>query len=72
MIEQVSDARRSTVPEVKHYADNFPEFREVGKRMLEFWDRGITGVQPDSRASVPSSGLRESTGLSDPKRPPRV
>jgi serine/threonine-protein kinase HipA len=68
VIEQVSDALRSTAPEVKRYADNFPEFREVGKRMLEFWDRGITGIQPDSRASVPSPGLRESTGLSDPKR----
>jgi len=66
VIEQVSDALRSAAPEVKQYADGFAEFREVGKRMLEFWDRGIIGIQPDSRASVPS--LRESTGLSNPKR----
>jgi hypothetical protein len=53
---------------VKHYADSFSEFREVGRRMLECWDRGIAGLHPEPRGSVRSSGLRDSIGLSNPKR----
>ena len=68
IVTEVSEGLRDTAADVKQYAESHPEFREIAKRMLTYWDRGLTGIQPTAKAGRSESGLRETTGLSDEKR----
>ncbi len=65
IVTEVGEAIRNAAADVKHYADNFPEFREIAKRMLRYWDRGLTGIQPAAKLSRSEADLRKTTGLSD-------
>jgi transcriptional regulator with XRE-family HTH domain len=65
-LEQVIGAVQTVLPLVSAYADRYPEFREIGKRMLDAWAQGLEDIKPDAkpRKSVPAP-LRDQAGLSD-------
>ncbi|RKP46627.1 type II toxin-antitoxin system HipA family toxin [Pararobbsia silviterrae] len=66
VLEHVVRAVQRVLPCVSEYADRYPEFREVGKRMLDAWAQGLEDIRPDAK---PGKGepapLREQAGLSD-------
>lgn len=72
MVEQVSDAVHAIAPDVKKCAEEYPEFREIAKRMLTYWERGVAGVRPTAKPQPVKSTLRESTGLSDEDRRKKI
>lgn len=39
-VEEVTTAIAETAPAVREYTDTYPEFREIGKRMLTEWGKG--------------------------------
>lgn len=65
--EQIVYAVQQVIPLVSHYAERYPDFREVAKRMLDAWDQGIEDIKPDATPgkSEPAP-LREQAGMSDP------
>jgi len=69
-VAQVTDAVRRVVPMVSEYANRYPEFRQIAKRMLNVWAQGLEDIKPDAKpgklapASAPTP-LREQAGLSD-------
>jgi serine/threonine-protein kinase HipA len=65
-LEQIVSAVQTVLPLVSSYADRYPEFREIGKRMLDAWAQGLEDIKPDAkpRKSVPAP-LRNQAGLSD-------
>jgi serine/threonine-protein kinase HipA len=44
IFERISDALTQTSKEVRHYSKNHPEFRDIGKRMLEHWETGLKSL----------------------------
>jgi serine/threonine-protein kinase HipA len=72
-IEAVQTAITETAPRVREYADVYPEFRDVGKRMLAEWEQGALDITPTATAK-PHAGdtLRHSVGLSDAAKPRKV
>jgi serine/threonine-protein kinase HipA len=44
IFERVSDALTQTSKDVRKYIKNHPEFREVGKQMLEHWELGLKSL----------------------------
>jgi serine/threonine-protein kinase HipA len=72
-IEAVQTAITETAPHVRELADAYPEFREVGKRMLSEWERGALDITPTVTAkSRAGETLKQSVGLSDAVKPPKV
>jgi serine/threonine-protein kinase HipA len=65
-LEQVVSAIQKVIPLVREYSDRYPDFREVGKRMLDAWAQGLEDIRPDAKPGkgVPAP-LREQAGLSD-------
>lgn len=63
---QIENAVQKVLPLVSEYADRYPEFREISKRMLDAWAQGLEDIKPDAkpRKGVPAP-LREQAGLSD-------
>jgi len=62
---QVTQAIRKVVPLVSEYADRYPEFREIAKRMLDAWAQGAEDIKPDARlGKTEPAPLREQAGLS--------
>jgi hypothetical protein len=45
-IEEVGVAIAETAPLVRQFADAYPAFREIGKRMLTAWEVGMLDIQP--------------------------
>jgi len=45
-IEAVQTAITETAPQVGELADAYPEFREIGKRMLTEWEQGALDITP--------------------------
>lgn len=65
-IEQVGEAVHRVLPQVAEYADRYPAFREIAKRMLKAWAVGLEDIRPDARpARSAPAPLREQSGLSD-------
>jgi len=66
-LEQVVTSVHKVAPLVTEYADRYPEFREVGARMLDAWAQGLEDIQPDARPrkGVPAP-LRAHMGPSKP------
>jgi serine/threonine-protein kinase HipA len=64
-VARVTGAVHEMLPKVCEYANRYPEFREVGKRMLDAWAQGLEDIKPDARAgrSEPAA-LRAQSGLS--------
>ncbi len=65
-VAQVTKAVQKVVPMAAKYAAQYPEFREIAKRMLNAWAQGLEDIKPDAKPgkSVPAA-LREQAGLSD-------
>ena len=71
-VEAVSQAISEVAPEVKRYAMEFAEFREVGKHMLSVWETGRLDILPTAR--TPTRKVKElaaAVGLSDEKVLPK-
>lgn len=66
--EKVVEAVQTISPQIRQYAERYPAFREIGKRMLTAWDRGIECIQPTATTKTqPGRQLREQSGFSDDK-----
>jgi serine/threonine-protein kinase HipA len=66
-LEQVATSVHKVAPLVTEYADRYPEFREVGNRMLDAWAQGLKDIQPDARPRKGvSAPLRAQMGPSKP------
>jgi serine/threonine-protein kinase HipA len=46
-IDAVQTAITETAPQVRELADAYPEFREIGKRMLTEWEQGALDITPN-------------------------
>jgi serine/threonine-protein kinase HipA len=69
-IEAVQTATTETAPRVRELADAYPEFREIGKRMLTEWEQGALDITPTVTAtSRAGQTLKQSVGLSDAGKP---
>jgi serine/threonine-protein kinase HipA len=65
-IEGVQAAITETASKVGELADAYPEFREIGKRMLTEWEQGALDITPNVTAkSRAGEALKDSVGLSD-------
>ena len=65
-LEQVKSAVLKVLPIVSEYADRYPEFKEVGKRMLDAWAQGLEDIKPDAKPGKGAPApLRKQAGLSD-------
>jgi serine/threonine-protein kinase HipA len=72
-IEAVQTAITETAPRVRELADAYPEFRDIGKRMLSEWEQGALDITPAVTAkSRAGDTLRRSVGLSDAGKPRKV
>ncbi|WP_322012871.1 type II toxin-antitoxin system HipA family toxin [Paraburkholderia sp. J12] len=65
--DQVTRAVLAVTPMVAEYAQRYPQFYEVAKRMLDAWGAGLEDIKPDAKPgnTVPVP-LREQMGMSDP------
>jgi serine/threonine-protein kinase HipA len=69
IVDEVTQAMAATVPDIKRYAESYPQFREPAKRMLDYWELGMKNIQPDAKPGVAMAGtLRQDLGLSDEKQ----
>ncbi len=58
---------------MRELADAYPEFREIGKRMLAEWEQGALDISPSVTAkSRAGQTLKQSVGLSDAGKPRKV
>ncbi|MCC8392181.1 type II toxin-antitoxin system HipA family toxin [Paraburkholderia sp. MMS20-SJTR3] len=65
-VERVTSAIHRVTPMVSELADQYPDFREVAKRMLDAWASGLNDIKPDSRpGKYQPAPLREQMGMSD-------
>jgi serine/threonine-protein kinase HipA len=72
-LEAVQTAITETAPHVRELADAYPEFREIGKRMLTEWEQGALDITPTVTAkSRAGQTLKQSVGLSDAGKPRKV
>jgi serine/threonine-protein kinase HipA len=68
-IERVSAALHQVTPMVSAYAERYPAFREVGKRMLDAWACGLEDIQRNAKpGKTTPAPLREQMGMSDADR----
>ena len=66
-IERVTAAVYQVTPTVAEFADRYPAFREVAKRMLDAWACGLADIKPDAKpGKYKPAPLREQMGISDP------
>lgn len=65
-VDEVRIAVAETVPAVRRHAEAYPDFREIGKRMLTEWECGVLDISPNVMAKARAGNhLRASVGLSD-------
>lgn len=68
----VTLAVRKIAPSVTEYADNYPAFREIGKRMLTVWDAGLSYIDPTANPKKPlPTILRKQSKLSADQPQPK-
>jgi serine/threonine-protein kinase HipA len=48
-VESIIEAVRTVAPRVDEYAERFPEFRQIGKPMLDAWAVGIEDIKATAR-----------------------
>jgi serine/threonine-protein kinase HipA len=71
--DAVQTAITETAPNMRELADVYPEFREIGKRMLNEWEQGALDITPTVTArSRAGEALKQSVGFSDAGKPPKV
>jgi serine/threonine-protein kinase HipA len=72
-VDEVTTAIAETAPSVREHTDTYPEFREIGKRMLTEWERGALDITPTVTPKARAGEqLRKSVGLSAEADKPRV
>jgi serine/threonine-protein kinase HipA len=72
-VEEVTTAIAETAPVVREHIDAYPEFREIGKRMLAEWERGSLDITPTVTPKARAGEhLRASVGLSAEADRPKV
>ena len=72
-IETIQSAVSDTAPQVRELADAYPEFREIGKRMLTEWEQGALDITPTVTAkSRAGDTLKQSVALSAAGNPRKV
>lgn len=70
-VGDVAAAIEATAPDVREYANDYPEFREVAKRLLAAWEVGVLDLSPKATPkSTMKPALAASVGLSGPKDEP--
>ena len=71
ILESISDAVSTTAPAVREMMDRYPDFRDLGKRMLLTWQEAVSGLRSEHGYSL---GVWKSgdafRGFSDPPRLP--
>jgi serine/threonine-protein kinase HipA len=69
ILESISDAVSEGVPLVREKMKEHPAFRDIGKRMLQSWNEGVTGLR-DERiyAAGKWAGAKSLEGVSDPPK----
>lgn len=68
----VCQAVEKLAPTVTEYAEHYPAFREIGKRMLTVWDEGLANIDPTTNPKQGSpTRLRELSKLSEEQPQPK-
>jgi serine/threonine-protein kinase HipA len=63
---QVTEAVHKVLPTIVEYAERYPDFREIAKRMLKAWSQGLEDIKPDAKPGKTTPAmLQEQVGLSD-------
>jgi serine/threonine-protein kinase HipA len=71
-VEEVCTAIAESVPLVSQFAEAYPAFREIGKRMLTAWEIGMLDIKPTVAAEARAGNqLRTLAGLSDEMPQPK-
>jgi serine/threonine-protein kinase HipA len=69
MVEEISDSISDTLPEVQLAMDQFPDFKDLGKRILLAWAEGVEGLRDNRMYSVgPWKSMENIRRLSDPPK----
>jgi serine/threonine-protein kinase HipA len=72
-VEEVRTAIAETAPAVREHTDRYPEFREIGKRMLTEWEKGALDITPTVTPKARAGEqLRVSVGLSAEADRPKI
>ena len=65
-VKSVVGAFQKTLPDIRDFAEKFPYFRETAKRMLDEWEKGLSGILPKATAKIPPPGeIRKAFGMSE-------
>jgi serine/threonine-protein kinase HipA len=69
IIDAISDAISDTAPQVRAAMDEYAGFKELGARMLQTWNEGVTGLRDKRAYSLPqwNPGVAFE-GFSDPPK----
>jgi serine/threonine-protein kinase HipA len=71
-VEEVCTAIAESAPLVSQFAEAYPAFREIGKRMLTAWEIGMLDIKPTVAAEARAGNqLRTLAGLSDEMPQPK-
>jgi hypothetical protein len=62
---KVQTAMNETALHVRELADAYPEFREIGKRMLTEWEQGALDITPTVTAKSRARQNLKQSALSD-------
>lgn len=72
-VEAVETAITETAPRMRKFTDAYPEYREIGKRMITAWEHGALNITPTATAkSRAGERLKQSVALSDVRKPRKV
>lgn len=58
-VEETAQAMVEVAPEVVYATKQFPEFHEVGKRMLLAWEEGINSLRANTMSFAEKPGMKE-------------
>lgn len=76
LVDQICQAAVDVTPQVLEAMQTYPEFHEIGKRMLLAWEEGIQEVSSSARANgAPLKHMQDhlqSAKLSAPKSEPKI
>ena len=67
IVEAISDAVSETAPQVRQAMTRYPDFNDIGKRMLIAWNEGVTGLRQKRVYNLPEWKTNNAFGsFSDP------
>ncbi len=52
LVQAISDAVADVAPQVRQAMRQYPEFKDIGKRMLVAWSEGVQGLRDQSLYAV--------------------